>query len=116
MRISSRPMASSRIDPPLREPRFPASHYWLAAALFAVGSVIFAWPWLVGGLTIPWDAKAHFYPQLTFLARSLHEGQLPLWTPNVFGGHPQISDPQSLFFSPPYFLLALFNAAPSFVA
>jgi len=109
-------MASSRTDPRLRDPRFPASHYWLAAALFAAGAVIFTWPWLAGGLTIPWDAKAHFYPQLTFLARSLHEGQVPLWTPNVFGGHPQISDPQSLIFSPPYFLLALLNAVPSFVA
>jgi len=108
-------MASSRTDPP-RDRRFPASHYWVAALLFAAGSLVFTWPWLTGGLTIPWDAKAHFYPQLAFLARSLHEGQLPFWAPNVFGGHPQIADPQALIFSPPYFLLALLNPAPSFAA
>ncbi len=84
--------------------------------LFGAGALVFAWPWLSGAVTIPWDAKAHFYPQLAFLARSLHEGQSPFWTPNVFGGHPQIADPQSLIFSPPHLLLALFDGAPSFVA
>ncbi len=29
------------------------------------------WPWLSGALTIPWDAKAHFLPQLQFLAGSI---------------------------------------------
>ncbi|MDB5572314.1 MAG: hypothetical protein JWN93_3497, partial [Hyphomicrobiales bacterium] len=88
----------------------------LSFVLFGAGALFFAWPWLSGAVTIPWDAKAHFYPQLAFLARSLHEGQSPFWTPNVFGGHPQIADPQSLIFSPPHLLLALFDSAPSFVA
>jgi hypothetical protein len=87
-----------------------------AVVLFLAGALLFCWPWLSGAVTIPWDAKAHFYPQLVFLARALHEGQSPFWTPNVFGGHPQIADPQSLIFSPPHFLLALFDRAPSFVA
>ncbi|WP_090709257.1 MULTISPECIES: hypothetical protein [unclassified Beijerinckia] len=95
---------------------YPAWHYGLAILAFAVGSLVFAWPWLFGGWTIPWDAKAHFYPQLTFLARSIHEGQWPFWTPNIFGGHPQIADPQSLIFSPPYLLLALLSPVPSFAA
>ena len=74
------------------------SNYAPAFALFLAGALLFAWPWLSGAFTIPWDAKAHFYPQL------------------VFGGHPQIADPQSLIFSPPHFLLALFDRAPSFMA
>ncbi len=82
-------------------------------ALFFLCWLACCWPWLSGAVTIPWDAKAHFQPQLQFLARSLHAGESPFWTPNVFSGQPQIADPQSLIFSPPFLLLALFNAAPS---
>jgi hypothetical protein len=86
-----------------------------AAAYFAVaiGWLIFASPWLSGSVTIPYDAKAHFQPQLQFLANALHSGQSPFWTPNVFAGSPQIADPQSLIFSPA-FLLAYFEPEPSF--
>lgn len=84
----------------------------------AVSAFVLAWgllcsPWLVGGLTIPYDAKAHFQAQLQFLANAIHSGQSPFWTPNVFGGSPQIADPQSLIFSPAI-LIAYFNPAPSF--
>lgn len=90
-----------------------AGHY--NAALMAVGAgwVVFAWPWLSGEVTIPYDAKAHFQPQLQFLANALHTGQSPFWAPNVFGGSPQIADPQSLIFSPAI-LLAWLEPAPSF--
>lgn len=87
--------------------------YAAAFCAAAVGWVIFAWPWLSGQFTIPYDAKAHFQAQLQFLARALHTGQSPFWTHNVFGGSPQIADPQSLIFSPA-FLIAYFNSAPSF--
>ena len=87
-----------------------------AVGLFAAGFVVLAWPWLSGAVTIPWDAKSQFFPQLAFLARSLAEGQSPFWTPNVFAGWPQIADPQSLIFSPFHFILALFNPTSSFFA
>ena len=93
-----------------------ASSWRLALALYLAACVVLAWPWVSEAVTIPWDAKAHFQPQLAFLAKALHGGQSPLWTPNVFAGSPQIADPQSLIFSPPYLLLALFNADPSFRA
>ena len=70
----------------------------VALAVFAAAFLVPAWPWLSGAVTIPWDAKAQFLPQLQFLARSLAEGQSPFWTPNVFAGWPQIADPQSLIF------------------
>jgi hypothetical protein len=73
-----------------------------------------SWPWLSGLVTIPWDAKAHFYPQLQFLAASLAEGLSPFWTPYVFSGSPQVADPQSLIFSPPFALLAALNPSPDF--
>jgi len=80
-------------------------------AVFA-GWAILSLPWLLGRVTIPYDATAHFYPQLQFLARALHSGDSPFWAPHVFAGSPQIADPQSLIFSPA-FLLAYFNPAPS---
>jgi len=80
--------------------------------LFALACVALASPWIWGNVTIPYDAKSQFYPQLAFLARSLATGQSPFWTPNVFAGWPQIADPQSLIFSPVYLVLALISPAP----
>ncbi len=90
--------------------------YLPAAFIFAACTVLLAWPWLSGRVTIPWDAKAEFYPQLMFLARSIHASEWPFWAPNVFGGQPQIADPQSLIFSPLFVILTLFNSSPGFQA
>ena len=87
--------------------------YLLAAIGFVVAWVALCWPWLSGSVTIPFDAKAHFQAQVQFLANALHSGQSPFWNHNVFGGSPQIADPQSLIFSPAI-LLALLSPAPSF--
>ncbi|MFN3869447.1 MAG: hypothetical protein ACK4MF_10310, partial [Hyphomicrobiaceae bacterium] len=81
-------------------------------ALIVACWAVLAWPWLSGRFTIPWDAKAHFLPQAQFLAGSLWRGESPFWTPYVFSGHPQIADPQALLFSPPFLVLAMFNATP----
>jgi hypothetical protein len=80
----------------------------LAAAAIAIG-----WPWLSGQVTIPWDAKATFQPQIQFLAQSLASGQSPFWLPFAFSGHPQIADPQAMIFSPPFLLLSLLTSQPS---
>jgi hypothetical protein len=87
--------------------------YAAAFGAVAIGWLLFSLPWLSGTVTIPYDAKAHFQPQLQFLANALHTGDSPFWTHNVFAGSPQIADPQSLIFSPA-FLLAYFDPAPSF--
>jgi hypothetical protein len=81
-------------------------------ALITIAWLMLCWPWLSGQVRIPWDAPAHFQPQFSFLASSLGNGQSPFWAPQVFGGHPQIADPQSLIFSPPFFLAALLNPSP----
>ena len=85
-----------------------------AFLFFVLGVAVLSWPWVGGSVTIPWDAKAHFFPQFSFLAQAMQSGQSPFWTPNVFTGWPQIADPQSLIFSPPFLLAAALNAAPSF--
>ena len=41
-----------------------------AVAAFTAIWLVFAWPWLSGRVTIPWDGKAHFAPQVQFLAAS----------------------------------------------
>ena len=90
-------------------------HYGLAAIVFCCAAAALASPWLTGRVTTPWDAKAHFYPQLAFLARAFAEGRGFGWTPNVFAGWPQIADPQSLIFAPAYLLAAALTPAPTFV-
>ena len=82
-------------------------------AIFLAAFVLTAWPWLSGHVTIPWDAKSQFFPQVQFLATSIAHGEWPWWTPHVFAGWPQISDPQSLMFSPLHVLLAALDPAIS---
>lgn len=82
-------------------------------ALFSAGWLGFAWPWLSGAVTIPWDAKAHFAPQIQFMAQAIARGESPFWLPYAFSGVPQIADPQSMLFSPPFLLLALVDGNPT---
>jgi hypothetical protein len=105
----------------MRAPRGSAANYkpwpvWPYILVLLVAWVSLGWPWLSGRVTIPWDAKAHFYPQLQFLAQSIHRGEWPFWNPYIFAGHPQIADPQSLIFSPPFLALAALAPDPSFRA
>lgn len=102
-------------DPGVRLRRLDVrgASYLLAAIGFVCAWSILCWPWLSGAVTIPFDAKAHFQAQIQFLAQALHSGQSPFWNHNVFGGSPQVADPQSLIFSPAI-LLALISPSPSF--
>lgn len=90
----------------------------LIAALAVVGIawVVLTRPWLFGGLTVPWDAEAHFRAQLAFLAHAIHGHEGITWNPYVFSGWAQIADPQSLIFVPAFVLLALFVPDPGAVA
>ncbi len=87
---------------------------WLTSALVVLALwALFAYPWLIGRVTIPYDAKALFQAQLQFLASALHSGQSPAWNPHTFVGVPHIADPQSFIFSPGLLLAAL-GKSPSF--
>ncbi|MGQ3355577.1 MAG: hypothetical protein ACT6XY_01915 [Phreatobacter sp.] len=87
-----------------------------ALGLFALGWFALAAPWLLGTVTIPWDAKAHWYPHLVFAARALHAAASPTWTPNIFAGSPEIADPQSVLFSAPLLALAALMPKPGLTA
>ena len=105
------------LEPPPTDASPEARRLWLLAlTLYWLAWAVLSWPWLSGAVTIPWDAKAHFYPQLQFLAQSINRGEWPFWTPYVFSGSPQIADPQSLIFSPPFLLLAALDRDPGFQA
>ena len=81
--------------------------------MLLLAALVIGWPWLSGRVTIPWDAKAQFQPQIQFLAQSLADGQSPAWAPYVFSGHPQIADPQAMIFSPPFLALAPHSRRPA---
>ena len=69
--------------------------------------------WHLRDAVVPWDSKNQFYPMFRFLAGSLAEGQLPLWNPWHFSGHPTVADPQSGLFTPTIFLFAWLCPAAS---
>lgn len=101
--------------PPVVQSR-RASGTTTAAVLLIVlaASVYIAWPWISGAYTVPWDAKAHFFAHFQFLAGSIGAGESPFWNPYIFSGWPQIADPQSMIFVPPFLITALFDKAPNF--
>ena len=85
----------------------------LTVLLFALLFLVPAWPWLSGGVTIPYDAQSTFYPPVAFMARAFANGQSPFWSPNIYAGWPMIADPQSMLTSPLHVGLALATATPS---
>jgi hypothetical protein len=101
---------------PLKSTASRVHLFSLWVAFYTAAFACLSWPWLSGAVTIPWDAKAQFQPELQFLASSLARGDSPLWTPNVFAGWPLVADPQSLIFSPLHLALAALDPAPSFRA
>jgi hypothetical protein len=99
-------------------PPAPPAPFRLTAALllFAAGWLALGWPWLSGAVTIPWDAKAHWYPHLIFAARAIHGGLGAAWTPNIFAGSPEIADPQSVLFVAPLLAVAALLPRPGLQA
>jgi len=67
-------------------------------ALMAVALILEAWAlavsiWPLTGTVVPWDSKNQFYPTLRYLGTALAHGELPLWNPYHFGGHPSAAAP-----------------------
>ncbi|MEJ0094760.1 MAG: YfhO family protein [Methylocella sp.] len=92
--------------------RFRAQAWTREASLFAVASLIGFYAlalacWLLSETVVPWDSKNHFYPMFRFLGDALQRGEIPLWNPYHFAGHPAVADPQSLLFTPSMALFAL---------
>ncbi|HEX8664047.1 MAG TPA: YfhO family protein [Beijerinckiaceae bacterium] len=83
----------------------------MAAVLLFAAAAMALWPLI--GAVVPWDSKNHFYPMLRYLSTALEHGELPLWNPYHFSGHPSVADPQSLLFTPTMLLFAWAVPSPS---
>jgi hypothetical protein len=79
---------------------------WLAVLSLAFFCFLALACWLLSGTVVPWDSKNHFYPMFRFLAEAFQRGEIPLWNPYHFAGHPAVADPQSLLFTPSMALFA----------
>ena len=92
---------------------WPRRQWALAlASVFAIWAcAALAWP--LTGSVVPWDSKNHFYPMLRYLGEALANGELPLWNPFHFSGHPAVADPQSLLFTPTMLLFGWLVPRPS---
>lgn len=93
--------------------RRPLPSLWTRQATFVAIAAVLAFiglaaaAWIASGSVVPWDSKNQFYPMFRFLADSLRRGEIPVWNPYHFAGHPTVADPQSLLFTPSMVLLAL---------
>src|SRR5438552_3525672 len=79
-----------------------------AAIGLLAASLIFYYPLVfLGRVLVDYDAFVYFYPQRMFLARSLLEGRIPLWDPDLFLGAPFLANPQTAVLYPPSWLFVL---------
>jgi hypothetical protein len=68
----------TRMSPPQMPLKSSGTRTFALSVLFYVAAfAVLSWPWLSGAVTIPWDAKAQFQPELQFLASSGRRTCLP---------------------------------------
>lgn len=86
------------------------SPFWLQGKVFVPGDFSsFVYPWRaqqqpqVHNLDL-FDVAVFFYPQDVFLNERLKAGELPLWNPRIFCGHPMVASGQSSLLYPPRLL------------
>lgn len=90
--------------------------FWLAGRVFVPGDFLgWIYPWKELALPPPqnlelFDVTVFFYPQDVFLNARLKAGDLPLWNPYLFCGHPMAGSGQSALFYPPRLLAHLLFA------
>src|SRR5215213_6676347 len=54
-----------------------------------------------------YDAFVYFYPLRSYIAETLGQGRLPLWSPYLFAGTPYLANPQTSVFYPGTWLFAV---------
>ena len=80
------------------------------ALFFCILAVIPFWTPLFGGFgALQWDAREVHLTNLIFSSQVWHASHLPLWTPFIFNGFPQIADMQVAVFYPVTLLIGLFS-------
>ncbi len=101
------------------EARHTSQSAWTGRDMRVAALVVFAFwcaaslVWPLTGSVVPWDSKNHFYPMLRYLGAAIAHGELPLWNPYHFSGHPSVADPQALLFTPTMLLFGWLVPSPS---
>ena len=103
----------SGLDSPPSLPVWSQRQTLTAFALILAAWALAVSVWPLTGSVVPWDSKNQFYPTLRYLGSALAHGELPLWNPYHFGGHPSAADPQSLLFTPTMLLFGWLVPEPS---
>lgn len=86
----------------------PRRQHWLALLGFFALAALFYAPLLLGLRTFPdGDFTHHFLPFSLYQQQALSHGQLPLWNPYTYAGHPFLADTQAAVFYPVSNLLLL---------
>src|SRR5919202_3843104 len=83
---------------------------WLAGLLVIV-SLSLADGLLTSTVAYERDTAVFYFPLMSWLSEQLHQGNLPLWTPQFFGGYPIFADGEIGLAYPPV-LLALLVLPP----
>jgi hypothetical protein len=74
---------------------------WAIAGFFCLVALIFYSPILLGLRAFPdGDFTHHFFPFSLYQHASLAAGQLALWNPYTYGGHPFLADVQAAIYYP----------------
>jgi len=89
----------------MRWPRPGAGVVWVAALLGMV-SLSVADGLLANVVPYERDTTVFYFPLMSWAAERLRQGELPLWTPQFFGGYPIFADGEIGLAYPPV-LLAL---------
>ncbi|MCA0457798.1 MAG: YfhO family protein [Chloroflexi bacterium] len=94
------------------EKAFERRPYWVPVVL-ALLTLLFMRPAVLppnGEVLAANDFRAMFYPLTTMLHDMVQAGELPLWNPYTFIGHPLIGNPHSALFYPATWLIMLIGA------
>ncbi|MFN8534929.1 MAG: YfhO family protein [Dehalococcoidia bacterium] len=81
------------------------------AFLFLLAVIFFQRTIFNGDLFVERDTRVFYFPLQAWFAGRLKLFELPLWSPDIFGGFPVFADGETGMFYPPVFLLSFFLPA-----
>jgi hypothetical protein len=91
----------------------PISAYQIAPIILFFCVVAFYWtPLTAQSASIQWDAADMHYPLQKYFADRALEGELPFWTPYLFGGFPLLANPEVAAWYVPHWPFYLAGVTP----
>jgi hypothetical protein len=100
---------------PSRLPRLSEASLWVGGLLLIV-SLSVADGLIASIVAFERDTTVFYFPLMEWVAQRLRQGELPLWTPQVFGGYPIFADGEiGLAYPPALLALLMLPADRAFV-